>query len=146
VKSLGDNLGLLNLLWSLKVWYSFWEKVSWVDLGNILHKQTHTTNWASIEIIETNIQYLGYQYKVYHASSKSEIMPPGFWKWMQDNSKVKEISNDNKFINDSTKQNHITSLSKGKMEKLWIILKPIYLFDIQPPILNRAWELNYDHN
>lgn len=48
---------------------------------------------------------MGYQYKVYHASSKSEIMPPGFWKWMQDNSKVKNISN-----NDSTKQNHITSL------------------------------------
>lgn len=39
VKSVRDNFGLLKRLWFLKVWYSFWENVSCVDLGNMLQNK-----------------------------------------------------------------------------------------------------------
>ena len=38
MKSERDNFGLLKRLWFLNVWYSFWEKVSYVDLGNMLQE------------------------------------------------------------------------------------------------------------
>lgn len=45
VKSVRDNFGLLNRLWSLNVWYSFSANVSCVDLGNILQSISKSASY-----------------------------------------------------------------------------------------------------